>query len=270
MDRDDASVMPQARTALLAGGGRARLAVVLLHGLTNSPAQYSAFAPMLFEHGVNVLVPRMPEHGDRNRMTTRIARLEPQALLRTAGEAVDIACGLGENVGVLGISMGGLLAAYCAQFRPLHVAVLVAPDFGLLGLPYWASRFLGWGLRRLPNAFLWWDPRVRDTRRPYAAYPRFPTRVLGKTLAIGDAVYTAAQRQPPRTARIVTVVNRNDPAVSNPVTQRVVRRWSRDGSHDARYVELENLPRFHDIVDPEQPLARTELVYPRLLEALAV
>ncbi|HEX3458025.1 MAG TPA: alpha/beta fold hydrolase [Candidatus Baltobacteraceae bacterium] len=263
-------MLPQARTKLLSTGRRSDLAVVLFHGLTNSPAQYSAFAPMLFERGVNVLVPRMPEHGDRDRMTTRIAGVTPEALVRTANEAVDIACGLGERTGVLGISMGALLAGYCAQFRRLDVAVLIAPNFGLLHLPRFAGRLLSWGLRAFPNRFMWWDPRVGDARRPFAAYPRFPTRVLGGTMSIAEAVYVAARRHAPLTERIVTIVNRNDPAVSNAVTEQVVKNWRHWNPHGVSYTELENLPRHHDIVDPEQPLARTDLVYPRFLEALGV
>ena len=243
---------------------------MLFHGLTNSPAQYSAFAPILFERGVNVLVPRMPEHVNRDRMTTRIAEVTPEVLLNTANEAVDIACGLGERTGVLGISMGALLAGYCAQFRRLDEAVLIAPNFGLLHLPRFACRLLSWGLRAFPNRFMWWDPRVRDMRGPLAAYPRFPTRVLGATMSIADAVYDAARRQPPLTQRIVTIVNSNDPAVSNGVTEQVVASWRRWNAQGVSYVELESLPRHHDIVDPEQPLARTDLVYPRFLEALGV
>lgn len=87
-------------------------------------------------------------------------------------------------------------------------------------------------------------------------------------MAIADAVYDAARRQPPQTQRIVTIVNRNDPAVSNAVTEQVVASWRRWSPQGVSYVELGNLPRHHDIVDPEQPLARTGLVYPCLLEAL--
>ena len=225
---------------------------------------------MLLERGVNVLVPRMPEHGNRDRMTTRIAQVTPEGLLSTANEAVDIACGLGERTGVLGVSMGALLAGYCAQFRRLDEAVLIAPNFGLLHLPRFACRLLSWGLRAFPNRFIWWDPRVRGTRGPLAAYPRFPTRVLGATMSIAEAVYDAARRQPPLTQRIATIVNRNDPAVSNGVTEQVVKSWQRWDPQGVSYVELENLPCHHDIVDPEQPLARTDLVYPRFLEALGV
>jgi hypothetical protein len=34
------------------------------------------------------------------------------------------------------------------------------------------------------------------------------------------------------------------------------------------YVELEGLPVHHDVIDPQQPGARVDLVYPRLLDAL--
>ena len=95
---DDDRILPQARTALLSHGARTPLAVVLLHGFTNHPGQYRAFAPRLFDRGVNVLVPRMPEQGDRDRMTQRLAKLTAEALLARASEAVDVACGLGERV----------------------------------------------------------------------------------------------------------------------------------------------------------------------------
>lgn len=89
-------------------------------------------------------------------------------------------------------------------------------------------------------------------------------------MSIAEAVYDAARRQPPLTQRIATIVNRNDPAVSNGVTEQVVKSWQRWDPQGVSYVELENLPCHHDIVDPEQPLARTDLVYPRFLEALGV
>src|SRR6185312_4167273 len=104
---DDDTIMPEARTALLDHGKKAPLAVVLFHGITNNPAQYSELAPMVHKTGANVFVPRMPEHGDKDRMTTRLAKLTAESLLASANEAVDIAFGLGERVALLGISMGG-------------------------------------------------------------------------------------------------------------------------------------------------------------------
>jgi alpha-beta hydrolase superfamily lysophospholipase len=270
MALDGPDVLPAARSALYEHGRRTPLAVVLLHGYTNSPAQYAAFAPMLFQRGVNVFVPRMPEHGDRNRLTDRIAALTATALVQRVSEALDAASGIGERVGVLGISMGGTLAAWAAQYRSVAVAVPVAPDFALLELTYPVSRFVARVLSALPNVFLWWDPRERERHHPLTAYPRFSTRALAQTLLIGDDVYADARLRSPRAERIVTVVNRTDPAVNNEVTQQVSLEWSGWNPGGVEYVELRRLPENHDIVDPQNPLARTGLVYPRLLTALGV
>ncbi|MGA8533992.1 MAG: alpha/beta fold hydrolase [Candidatus Tumulicola sp.] len=268
MALDGADVLPAAHSALLEHGRRTPLAVVLLHGYTNNPAQYAAFAPQLFQRGVNVFVPRMPEHGDRDRLTARIAGLTAGALVRGVAEALDAASGLGERVGVLGISMGGSLAAYVAQHWEVAVAVPVAPDFALLELPYSVSRFAGRVLSVLPNLFMWWDPRERARHQPLTAYPRFSTRALAQTLLIGDDVHAAARLEPPRAVRIVTIVNRCDPAVNNEVTQQISLEWTGWRPRGVEYVELRGLPENHDIVDPQNPLARTDRVYPMLLKAL--
>ena len=270
MALDGPDVLPAARTALFEHGRRTPLAVVLLHGYTNNPAQYAAFAPMLFERGVNAFVPRMPEHGDRDRLTDRIADLTAAALVQRVGEALDAASGLGDRVGVLGISMGGTLAAYVAQYRTVSIAVPVAPDFALLELPYPVSRLVARALSALPNFFLWWDPRERERHRPATAYPRFSTRALAQTLLIGDDVCAAARRQAQRADRIVTVVNRCDPAVNNEVAHQVSLAWNGWNPRGVEYVELRRLPENHDIIDPQNPLARIDLVYPRLLKALGV
>ena len=267
---DDAGILPAAHTVLLQHGKPTPLAVVLLHGFTNNPAQYAEFAPQLHECGVNVFVPRMPEHGDRDRLSTRIASLTAAALLGSAGEALDIACGLGERVGVLGISMGGTLSAYFAQHRALSIAVPVAPDFALLQLPYGVSRAFARIFALLPNFFAWWDPRERERQRPATAYPRFSTRALMQTLLVGDDVYAASQRRAQLAQRIVTVVNRCDPAVNNDDARHVSSAWSGWNPPGVEYVELRHLPENHDIIDPANPNARTELVYPQLLSALGV
>jgi esterase/lipase len=270
MALDDASILPEARTALLDTGARAPLAVVLIHGFTNNPAQYSAFAPMLRERGVNVFIPRMPEHGDCDRMTTRLTHLTAEALIASTFEAIDVACGLGDRVGVLGISMGGALAAYAAQHRNVAIAVPVAPDFALLQMPLGVSRALAWLMRVAPNLFVWWDPRLKQALQPHTAYPRFPTHALGQTLRVGDEVYAAAKRERQAAERIVTVVNAADPAVNNEATQEISSDWSGWKSGGADYVVLRNLPEWHDIIDPRNHLARTDIVYPRLLAALGL
>ena len=124
-------------------------------------------------------------------------------------------------------------------------------------------------MRFLPNRFQWWDPRVKEAQRPATAYPQFSTRALGQTLLLSDAVYGAARSSAPAAARITTISNRRDPAVNHKVTEKVVSLWTdRRGDGTVSLVDIEGLPANHDIVDPDNPLARTDLVYPILVDAL--
>lgn len=264
--RDDASILPQAHTALYDCGKRTPLAVVLLHGLTNHPGQYREFAPMVFDRGANVFVPRLPEQGDKNRMTRRLASLTAESLLACASEAVDIACGLGERVCIAGISTSGLLAAYFAQYRPdIARSIPIAPVFAMLHFSYAVSSAIARAALVLPNAFLWWDPTKREAQLPPNAYPQFPTRALAQCLRIGADVYRASHAQPFAAGSVVMMTNQRDPAVNNDVTRAVTLAWSgrRGGVIDYRFTDL---PKNHDIIDPENPVPRVDLVYPRLLE----
>jgi len=267
---DDASILPEARTALFDHGARTPLAVVLFHGYTNNPAQYSKFAPILHERGVNVFVPRTPKHGEKDRLTTAIGSLTAEEVIASANEAVDIAFGLGERVGVLGISMGGSLSAYFAQQRDIAIAVPVAPEFALLQMPYGVSKTLAWIVRHLPNMYLWWDPRLKANLQPKTAYPRFSSHALMQTMRIGDDVYVASAKQRQAGQRIVPIVNRCDPAVNNEVTKEIATNWAGWNRNGVEYVEMRNLPEWHDIIDWRNPKAPIDIVYPRLLQALGV
>jgi alpha-beta hydrolase superfamily lysophospholipase len=66
-DRGDAGIAPQCRSVLLGHGEQRGRAVVLFHGLTSSPPQFDTFARALHARGHNVIVPRLPRHGDRDR-----------------------------------------------------------------------------------------------------------------------------------------------------------------------------------------------------------
>lgn len=264
---DDDRILPQARTALLDHGGPTPLAVLLLHGFTNHPGQYREFAPMVHARGANVFVPRMPEQGDRDRLTRRMSNLTAEALLARASEALDIACGLGERVCVAGISSSGLLCAYFGQYRAdVSRALAIAPVFSMLQLPYRLSYLLTHAMLAIPDMYLWWDPRVKANQRPASAYPWFSTHALAQTMRIGEDVYARARREPPPARSIVLMTNRHDPAVNNAVTHDVAQAWRARRSGNVVEFEFSDLPRNHDIIDPDNPKARTDLVYPRLLE----
>lgn len=266
---DDASILPAAHTALLDHGARTPIAVVLFHGYTNNPGQYVELGPLVHARGANVFIPRLPEQGDKDRMTTRIAKLTAGEMLRSATEAVDIACGLGERVMMLGISSSGVLCGFYLQYRSdVARAVLVDPFFAMLKFSYPVSSLVGAAMRVLPNFFMWWDPRDKGAHIPRTAYPRFATHSLGQCLLVSDDVYRAAKAQPFAGGSAVVVTNRTDPAVNNAVAAQVASAWRSRRPNDVTTYEFTDLPTNHDILDPRNDWARTEEVYPKLLELL--
>ena len=266
---DDASILPEAGTKLHDRGQGTPIVAVLLHGLTNHPGQYRDFAPQVHAQGVNVFVPRLPEQGDRNRMTTRLAKLTAEELLRSATEAVDIAQGLGERVVLLGISTSGLLCAYFAQHRnDVARSIPVNPVFAMLEFPYFLSRQIAMLALRIPNLYMWWDPRYKMKELPTTGYPRFPTHALAQCLRIGDAVYDESKRSPMLADSVVMVTNKRDPAVNNSATRHVARAWRKRTPERVQTYEFTNLPVNHDIIDPQNSQPRTDLVYPVLLSLI--
>lgn len=266
---DDDTILPEAGTKLYDHGGPTPLVAVLLHGLTNHPGQYRDFAPQVHAQGVTVFVPRLPEQGDKNRMTTRLAKLTAEDLLKSASEAVDIAQGLGERVVVLGISTSGLLCAYFAQFRAdVARSIPVNSVFAMLHFPYFVSRVIASLALHLPNLWMWWDPRAKMQELPATGYPRFATHALAQCLRIGDAVYDAAGRVSMLSRSAVMVTNKFDPAVNNAASRSVTRAWQRHTPGRVASYQFTNLPVNHDIIDPQNSKPRTDLVYPVLLSLI--
>ena len=269
MARDDERIAAFAKTLLLEHGAKRPWSVVLFHGLTNNPAQFAKLAPLISNLGYNVFAPRMPYHGYADRITNDLMKLTADDLRRCADEAVDIAAGLGERVAVMGISLGAVQCAYLGQYRAdVAASIPIAPDFGVLQLSHPYMRVLAGALKILPNAFFWWDPRVRERMKPLTAYPRFPTKALLASLEIANEIYAVAEATAPKATRITTVVNRADPAVSNAVTHEVVTAWQSRRPSGIEWTELTGLPENHDIIDPNNPLQKIDVVYPKLIEVL--
>ncbi len=151
-----ASVIPEGRTILLEHGHPTEHVFVLLHGLSNCPAQFLKFGTMLHERGHTVLIPRLPCHGEMDVMTEEWARLSERDMLDTANHSIDLARSLGTKVTAAGLSINGVVCAWLAQNRPgLHRSVVMAPFLAPAGLPLWAARPMERALLRLPNMFFW-------------------------------------------------------------------------------------------------------------------
>jgi pimeloyl-ACP methyl ester carboxylesterase len=269
--RDDSTILPIARTALYDHGRTTDLAVVLFHGFTNCPAQYMLFAQQLHARGCNVLVPRLPEHGDVDRMTTRLERMTAAQLTSIAHEAVDAARGLGRRIAVSGISLGGVLCAWLATQRAdIDRCVPLAPAFGLDHLWFPLSVFTAGAMRAMsPTRFAWWDPRIKEKILPSHAYPRFPLRALGWCYLIGEWTIGAQAPFPGRArTQVIFALNPRDPAVNDGVPADLSQHWRRSGALASTEVWLDGFPAMHDVIEPENPNQCIKQCYPPLIELI--
>ena len=267
---DTWQVDPASRSRLITPGRRTERAIVFFHGLTNSPQQFLCLAERFQARGYAILIPRLPYHGYSDRMSTDLQRLTGTDLVNAASDAVDIATGLADNVTVSGISVGGVLAAWVAQFRAVARAVPIAPAVGIPVLPLGLSAAAFRAMRRLPNRFVWWDPRVKQALPgPTYAYFRYSTHALAEAQRVGFELLSIAQSVPPRARTIGVISNAADLAVSNTASDLLVKHWRTLGADVHTFQFPRRLKLFHDLVDPLQPNAQPALVHP-VLEQIIV
>lgn len=265
-DRLNPACLPQFMTH----GHKVERAIVFAHGYTNCPKQFQALGEAFYALGYNVLIAPLPHHGLADRMTTEQKRLTANELAAYADMVVDIAQGLGERVILVGLSGGGVVTAWAAQFRDdLDLAVLIAPAFGFAQIPTPLTDPAMKLFRWLPNFYRWWDPKLKETIGPVYAYPRIATRALVHILLLGYAVRVAARRHLPAASAILVVTNANDTSVNNSLTFQVVDLWRGNGAKNLRTYEFDlSLGLGHDLIDPSQPDQRTDIVYPKLIELI--
>lgn len=268
--QDTAEVNPLCRTTLLTHGRRTGRAIVFWHGYTNCPRQFHTLAERFFENGYNVFIPRLPLHGMADRMTDTLVDLTTEALLAAADTSIDIACGLGEQVTVAGLSASGVMAAWAAHERAeVERAVIIAPGFAFKLVPAPLTRLVTRVARALPNRFIWWDPRARaSSAGPLHAYPRFSTHALAEFNRIAFDVQDRVRQAKPLARSLLVILNERDPAVDNEVTLDLVRRWREWGAEVRVYTFPAGLKLMHDLIDPDQPAAQIDVVYPKLIELM--
>ncbi len=259
-------------TRLMAHGHPVENVLVIFHGFTNCPQQFVALAERFYDLGYNVLVPRFPHHGLSNRLTGDLACLQVQELYSLADQVTNWAHGLGERVVVAGISLGGLLASWIALRRSdVDLAVAIAPDFGVLNLPPWLDLALIGRARALPNFYIWWDPRTKANNPesyPFA-YPGFPSRSAGVLVSMAHDIRKQALEGKPAAKKVLLVSIGGDPAVSNHEIDRVARVWQARAPGVVSTYEFDRSYNFpHDIVTPESPRTRIDVVYPKLIELI--
>lgn len=267
---DDDTIHPLSGTKLWSHGHKTSRAILYLQGYTDSTQQFSPLGDMLFERGYNVVAPRLIHHGYKERMTHHHAQLETTELVEWASRMTDAAMGLGDSLTVIGLSLGGVLATWVAQHRAdVDRVLIVAPAFGTSLIPPSLTAPAAQLFRRLPNLFMWWDPRVREQAGFDYTYPRFATRTLAHLFLLGRDLLQEARQKPPAARGVWMITNANDFAVSNAICNSFVTAWRAHNPnqiHTYQYKKELNIP--HDIMDPGDPLVKPEVVYPPLIEII--
>jgi alpha-beta hydrolase superfamily lysophospholipase len=264
-------VRPVCRTAAFLHGRRTPRVFLLLHGLSNCPAQFTQLAESLHARGHNVFVPRLPYHGNKDRLTPDYKLLTMEDVAIWSARALEIAGGLGGELVVVGLSVNGTTAAWMAQLRPdIHRCVIIAPFLKPAASPKWLSPFIGKIFLRLPNRFVWWDRHLRENLPgPQHAYPGFPTHVVGEFIALGEWVADRATESPPACRNISLILSEADLAISNEAALRLANKWKQwPEVHLDEIIFPAEYAVPHDMIDPDQPDARIDFVYPRLVEIL--
>ena len=204
-------------------------------------------------------------------MTLALVDLDAETMGASTDQAIDLAHGLGDEVTVIGMSAGGAMTVWAAQYRAdVAHTVAVSPFLGPHFVPPWANRAAANLLLMMPNTMLLWNPlEPEGSPGMEHSYPRIPTHALAQFMRLGEVIGDGARADPPRAAGLGMLLNDADFAVNNELARQLIAAWRSRGS----MVDVEVLPRSdrlpHDLIDPRMPGARTELVYPLMLEMLA-
>ncbi|MDO8736270.1 MAG: alpha/beta fold hydrolase [Thermoleophilia bacterium] len=243
-------------------GARTEKAVVLVHGLTNSPRQFEELGQMLYNDGYNVLIPRLPYHGLQTHTVSELANTTTKDLRLFSDQIADMAAGLGDEITVVGLSGGGTVAAWIAQNRSdVTKVVMIAPLYGVAPVPPLANEMLGNLFTRIPD--ITWSSSSEAPRE--SVYMGWSTRGVAEYMVFSRAAKPSEEGEPSQVKDIVLVTNGNDHTVNNGMSEVVVQEWETAGAAITRYQFDESLGLPHDVVDMASIGDKSQWIYPILI-----
>jgi len=265
-------LQPITHSVALLHGSQVETAVVIYHGYTHSPYQWRVVSKALYDQGYNVWIPLMPFHGYADRMTDAPSGLTAEVTRDFADRAVDVGAGLGRHVEVVGLSNGGVLAAWAAAERKdVSRSIAIAPVFAPATVPDWATMPLVRLIRWLPfDVYNWWDQKTKEDN-PGPAYPRFSFKGVAALIDVGQRVIRHEETTPqPAAGSVELVANWGDSQVNVAYNIGIIKAIG-----PPERVSIFEIPASagfgHDLVEPDgQNKAVIRDVYPVLARALGV
>jgi carboxylesterase len=211
---DAAAVVPGAETIDLQEAGSP--GVLLLHGFGDTPQTLAILARRLRKSGYSVLAPLLPGHG-RNMASFRRSRARDW--ITAAKVAYADMCTGHDSVSVVGLSMGGALAALlAAERRDITALILIAPYLGMprllrvAAVTHWLwGRLAGEVNARSPRSIR--DPIEREKNLAYGAVTGRELHELSKVVKRARKALTEI-RSP-----TLIIQSREDPRISPDVAE---------------------------------------------------
>lgn len=180
------------------GKGSGGEAVLLLHGFMGSPSDFGRLPELLHAAGFTVHAPFLPGHGTRPEDLSKVTAKE---WLDFTEAAYDSLAKESRKVSVIGLSLGGALAAISAAGRKSYRTVLLAPYFKILFPSYYLFPLTFYHFILSPFVPYVYQPRhSRKTLYKQTAVPEthsynfIPTRVVQELFTVGDRVRKIAPR----------------------------------------------------------------------------
>jgi esterase/lipase len=268
-EKAQGNLNPVCCSKLLTHGRKTDRVIILIHGMTNCPQQFVELAPKFFEQDYNVLIPRMPHNGLADPDTDDLRYLKPAELRDCCNTMVDIARGMGDHITFLGLSVGGLMAAWVAQYRDdVDKAVIIAPSFTI-------SPYLGIAISKVIMRLFLILPNIMTQRlKPFKDGPDhnylgFATRGLGEMMRFGFSIYDTSKNSSAAAQSVLVITNAADPAVNNKIPLEVAKNWQANGLKQLEKYEFDaKYKLIHDVIDPGQKQQNIAVSYPILLDLL--
>ena len=270
MEEAKGTLNPVCCSKLLTHGYKTERVIILMHGMTNCPQQFVELAPIFYEQGYNVLIPRMPHNGLADPDTDDLRYLKAAELRDRSNAIVDIARGLGDHITFLGLSVGGLMAAWVAQYRhDVNKAVIIAPSFTI-------GPRLGIGISRVIMHLFLILPNIMTQRlKPFKDGPDhnylgFATRGLGEMMRFGFSIYDTSKDTDAAAQSVLVITNAADAAVNNKIPLQVAKNWQTNGLKQLNKYEFDaKYKLIHDLIDPGQKQQNIAVTYPILLDLIS-